>query len=147
MVRLVFKNRSFTEGREEAGDAVLILDEATQSGKLEYSPDAVVIIDMVADDDLIIYKEKNSSTHITNQLWEIAARLGYDDIFNDEEKYSIIDDHLPFINKGINAALIIDMDYPYWHTNSDILENTSPDSLEIVGSVLLDYINSFTPND
>lgn len=37
MVRLVFKNGTFSEGREESGDAVLILDEATQTGKLEYS--------------------------------------------------------------------------------------------------------------
>ena len=44
MVRLVFKNRAFSEGREEAGDAVLILDEATQTGKLEYSPDAGLIL-------------------------------------------------------------------------------------------------------
>ncbi|MFX0015669.1 MAG: hypothetical protein ACFFB2_12105 [Promethearchaeota archaeon] len=44
MVRLVFKNKSFTEGREETGDAVLILDEATQTGKLEYSPEAGLIM-------------------------------------------------------------------------------------------------------
>ncbi len=44
MVRLVFKNRTFSEGREENGEAVLILDEATQSGKIEYSPDAGLII-------------------------------------------------------------------------------------------------------
>jgi len=44
MVRLVFKNKTFTEGREEAGDAVLFLDEATQSGKLEYSPEAGLIL-------------------------------------------------------------------------------------------------------
>ncbi|MFW9905990.1 MAG: hypothetical protein ACFFFH_16830 [Candidatus Thorarchaeota archaeon] len=44
MVRLVFKNRSFSEGREEAGDAVLILDEATLTGKLEYSPDSGLVL-------------------------------------------------------------------------------------------------------
>ncbi len=44
MVRLIFKNRTFSEGREESGDAVLILDEATQTGKLEYSPDAGLVI-------------------------------------------------------------------------------------------------------
>ncbi len=38
MVRLIFKDGSFTEGREEAGDAVLFLDEATNTAKLEYSP-------------------------------------------------------------------------------------------------------------
>ena len=44
MVRLVFKNRTFSEGREETGDAVLILEESTQSGKLEYSPDAGLVL-------------------------------------------------------------------------------------------------------
>jgi len=44
MVRLIFKNRNFSEGREEAGDAVLILEEATSTGKLEYSPDAGLVI-------------------------------------------------------------------------------------------------------
>ncbi len=44
MVRLVFKNRKFTEGREETGEAVLNLDEATQTATLEYSPDAGLII-------------------------------------------------------------------------------------------------------
>ena len=44
MVRLVFKNRKFTEGREETGEAVLIIDEATQTAKLEYSIDAGLIL-------------------------------------------------------------------------------------------------------
>ncbi|MHA1968916.1 MAG: hypothetical protein ACW964_14070 [Candidatus Hodarchaeales archaeon] len=44
MVRLIFKDRSFSEGREESGDAVLILDEGTSTAKLEYSPDAGLIL-------------------------------------------------------------------------------------------------------
>jgi len=44
MVRLVFKNRNFSEGREEAGEAVLILDEATQTARLEYSAEAGLVI-------------------------------------------------------------------------------------------------------
>jgi hypothetical protein len=44
MVRLVFKNKSFSEGREEVGDAVLIIEEARQSAKLEYSPDAGLVL-------------------------------------------------------------------------------------------------------
>ncbi|MFX0210858.1 MAG: hypothetical protein ACFFDT_33070 [Candidatus Hodarchaeota archaeon] len=44
MVRLVFKNRQFSEGREESGEAVIILDEATQTAKLECSPDVGLVI-------------------------------------------------------------------------------------------------------
>ncbi len=44
MVRLIFKNRNFSEGREETGDALLILDEATSTGKLEYSPGTGLVL-------------------------------------------------------------------------------------------------------
>ena len=43
MVRLVFKNGTYSEGREESGDAVLILDETTQTGKLEYADAGLVV--------------------------------------------------------------------------------------------------------
>jgi len=44
MVRLIFKEGSFTEGREEAGDAVLFLDEATNTAKLEYLPGSGLVL-------------------------------------------------------------------------------------------------------
>jgi hypothetical protein len=37
MVKLVFKNLTFSESREKSGDAILSLNEATQSATLEYS--------------------------------------------------------------------------------------------------------------
>lgn len=43
MVRLIFKDRNFSEGREQTGDATLILDEATSTGKLEYSSTSLII--------------------------------------------------------------------------------------------------------
>ena len=43
MVRLIFKDRNFSEGREQTGDATLILDEATSTGKLEYSCTSLII--------------------------------------------------------------------------------------------------------
>ena len=44
MVRLVFKDRAFSEGREETGEAVLILDEATSTARLEYSAGSGLIM-------------------------------------------------------------------------------------------------------
>ena len=55
--------------------------------------------------------------YLTDKIWTIANSLGYGHFFINQEKYSLIDDHLPFINKGIPTTLIIDFDYPYWHTN------------------------------
>ena len=108
--------------------------------QLHAYPDEVIIIDMIGDNDLNIYFEKNSSLEISDKIWSIAEEFGFDDYFIPEYKYSIIDDHLPFINKGVPAVLIIDLDYPYWHTTQDDLEHVSADSLEIVGKVLLEYL-------
>jgi Zn-dependent M28 family amino/carboxypeptidase len=108
--------------------------------QLNAYPDEVIIIDMIGDSDLNIYFEKNSSLEISDKIWSIAEELGFDDHFIPEDKFSIIDDHLPFINKGVPAALIIDLDYTYWHTTQDDLEHVSAGSLEIVGKVLLEYL-------
>jgi len=41
---------------------------------------------------------------------------------------------------GVPATLLIDFDYPPWHTPEDTLDKVSARSLQIVGSVLLDAL-------
>jgi Zn-dependent M28 family amino/carboxypeptidase len=65
---------------------------------------------------------------------------GYEQNFIPEPKYSIIDDHAPFLQAGIPAVDIIDFDYPYWHTTSDTIDKISADSLEAVGATLQEWI-------
>ena len=108
--------------------------------QLQTSPKAVVIIDMVGDENLDIYKEKNSSSELVDEIWNVALDLNYQSYFIPQYKYTMIDDHLPFVKAGYSAALLIDFDYPYWHTNEDTLEHVSSQSLQIVGDVLLKWI-------
>ena len=103
-------------------------------------PDKVVIIDMIGDKDLNIYKEFNSNKYLTNTIWNVADELGYKEYFIHELKYRILDDHIPFIEKGIQSIDIIDFDYPYWHTIRDTKDKVSPESLNIVGDVLLNWL-------
>ena len=49
---------------------------------------------------------------------------------------TMIDDHVPFLQRGIPAVDIIDFDYPYWHTVDDTLDKVSAEKLEEVGRVL-----------
>ena len=107
---------------------------------LDGKPDAVVVIDMIGDADLNIYKEKNSNASLTEELWGYADDLGYSSSFIPEYKYRIIDDHLPFIEAGINAVDIIDFDYAYWHTVQDTPDKVSSNSMQIVGKVLLEWL-------
>lgn len=111
---------------------------------LESTPEAVVIVDMIADKDLNIYREKNSNKFLTDQIWNQAAELGYADVFINEEKYSILDDHTPFLRANIPAVDLIDFDYPAWHTINDDIEQVSAESLQAVGDTLLNWLLSRT---
>lgn len=103
-------------------------------------PRAVVIVDMVGDADLNLYKEQNSTPSVRDEIWAVAAELGYDNVFIDKEKYSMLDDHTPFLEAGLPAVDIIDFDYPYWHTVEDTPDKVSAASLEAVGATLLEWI-------
>jgi hypothetical protein len=48
----------------------------------------------------------------------------------------MIDDHLPFKQRGFPTALIIDFDYPYWHTVEDTVDKVSSASLFRVGRTI-----------
>jgi Zn-dependent M28 family amino/carboxypeptidase len=108
-------------------------------------PDYMVLVDMIGDKNLNIYLEKNSNQSLSSEIWGIAANLGYSNYFIPKRKYSIIDDHIPFIEVGIPAVNIIDFDYPYWHTIEDTADKVSPESLEIVGTTLLAWLKNTAP--
>lgn len=126
------------QGRIEGWD--WILGSRAFAESLSAKPDAAVVVDMIGDADLNIYREKTSNKAITDAIWKTAEDLGYAGQFINEEKYSILDDHLPFLELGIPAVDIIDFDYPYWHTIADTQENISSQSLAIVGNTLLAWL-------
>jgi Zn-dependent M28 family amino/carboxypeptidase len=113
------------------------------AANMNKKPEKVVIVDMIGDKELEIFIEKNSTKDLAGEIWTAAEQAGYREYFVNDEKYSLIDDHLPFINRGIPAVLIIDFDYPFWHTNNDAIDKVSPESLVIVGEVLLNWIRNF----
>lgn len=109
---------------------------AYMTEQLSVKPHAVVIVDMIGDADQNIYYEYNSNKELQQELWDIAARLGYSAQFIPQYKWSMDDDHTPFLQRGIRAIVIIDFDYPYWHTTQDTADKVSAASLERVGRVL-----------
>jgi Zn-dependent M28 family amino/carboxypeptidase len=121
-------------GNIETWDWILGSSEFVRNNTLQ--PRAVVIVDMIGDADLNIYKEFNSDPELTEEIWNTAKSLGYENKFIPEYKHSMIDDHTPFIRAGIPAIDIIDFDYPYWHTVQDTPDKVSSESLEIVGKTL-----------
>lgn len=100
---------------------------------------ALILLDMVGDKDLNIRRESNSTRWLTDLIWAAARRLGHARHFLDEST-PIEDDHLPFLQAGVPAVDIIDLDYPAWHTPNDTLDQVSAASLQIVGDVILEAL-------
>jgi glutaminyl-peptide cyclotransferase len=117
-----------------------ILGSSAYAATMQSQPRAVVVVDMIGDADLNIYQEHNSDAQLTAQIWGVAKRLGYEKAFIPDYKYRVLDDHVPFIEKGLKAVDLIDLDYPYWHTLQDTPDKVSAQSLEIVGKTLLAWI-------
>ncbi len=103
---------------------------------LKVEPQSVVVVDMIGDADQNIFFEQNSTEVLSDEIWAVAAELGYEAYIIPQPKHTIIDDHLPFIERGIPAVDMIDFDYAYWHTLEDTADKVAPESLERVGRTL-----------
>lgn len=120
-----------------------ILGSSAYAASMQSRPQAVVVVDMIGDAGLDIYMERNSDPELTRQIWGTAKRLGYEHVFIPEYKYRVLDDHVPFLEKGLKAAVVIDLDYPYWHTIDDTPDKVSAQSLEVVGKTLLAWLAKY----
>ncbi len=149
-------NLQFQDNRTTAAQIWLVFFDSEDNGKipgwdwilgsrafvdrLKERPQAAVIIDMIGDQDLNLYFEKNSNPIINSEIWNQAAKLGYSKQFIPQQKYAILDDHTPFLEAGINAVDLIDFDYPYYHTTADTLDKVSSTSLQAIGATLIEWL-------
>jgi Zn-dependent M28 family amino/carboxypeptidase len=105
---------------------------------------AVILADMIGQYNLSIQRQSDSPKWLNDLVWKTAARLGYKDIFVSQETQTS-DDHDPFLERGVPALDIIDLnDYisaGYWHTAQDTLDKVSPRSVAIVGHVILESVD------
>ncbi len=96
----------------------------------------LVLVDMIADEELELRRDTNSTRWLTDIVWAAARDRGLGRYFVDAET-AIEDDHLPFIEAGVPAVDLIDLDYPAWHTADDTLRAVSARSLQVVGDAVL----------
>ena len=102
-------------------------------------PVSGIVLDMVCDKDLKISKEQSSVQNApaqTEAFWNIAKKID-DNAFRDQVGSEIRDDHTPLNQAGIPSFLVIDFEYPPFHTTNDTLDKCSKRSLETVASAVL----------
>lgn len=105
-------------------------------------PYCVIIIDMVGDRNLEIYKETHSmksASWLVELIYGTAEKIKVAQ-FHSQSKHTIFDDHYPFIGLGIPSVVLIDFDYPHWHKLTDTLDKCSPESMFSVIRVMAEIL-------
>lgn len=112
----------------------------------------VLILDMIGDRDLSLTLPRNVSPPLLALAFECAREEGLRQKFRLSE-FTILDDHVPFLERGFPALVLIDFlygpgsaDNSYWHTAEDTLDKLSAKSLEEVGRVTLRLVRRL-PDD
>lgn len=104
---------------------------------------AFMILDMIGDKNLDIQRDSNSTQWLLDTIHQAAGKYGYQSYFF-QQQTTDLDDHIPFVKKGVPSADIIDLNYGYensfWHTAEDTMDKLSARSLTIVGSTMLETI-------
>jgi glutaminyl-peptide cyclotransferase len=104
---------------------------------------AFLLADMIGDADLNVEHDTYSTPWLEDFILQSATRLGFQSHFFAREM-AVEDDHVPFVQRGVPSADLIDLDYGYnnvfHHTTQDTIDKLSPKSLEIVGSVILETV-------
>ncbi|MBE2320133.1 M28 family peptidase [Solirubrobacter sp. CPCC 204708] len=100
----------------------------------------LVLVDFIADKDLSIPREESSDEEMWADLRAAAKRVGAQSVFPDESSGAVMDDHTPFLRKGIPSIDLIDFDFPCWHQPCDDLTAVSKESLNLSGEAVLDYM-------
>jgi glutaminyl-peptide cyclotransferase len=126
------------------GSRFFVESQDCEIDKISYA----ILLDMVGGINATFKREGYSdqySQSLLSKLWNIGIDLGHQHYFLNKSWIKIIDDHLPFLEKGVPAVDIIDdfsNNYKAWHTTSDNLDQISTETLFAVGETLETFIVS-----
>ncbi len=110
---------------------------------------AFLVADMIGDKDLNVDRDSNSTPWLLDLLATAAKNTGHSSyVFMNET--TVMDDHLPFRQRGVPVLDVVDLDYGpptsehpeggYHHTALDTLDKVSAHSLQISGDLLVEMI-------
>jgi len=105
---------------------------------------AFILFDMIGDKDLNVWRDESSTPHLLDTIYTAAKDLHLQQFFFVTQR-GIEDDQIPFVQRGVPVADLIDFNYgpnnSYWHTPQDTIDKISPHSLQVVGDVVLEAMH------
>jgi glutaminyl-peptide cyclotransferase len=114
------------------------------------APEQAFVLDMVGGADMVFDVDAHSLAHgpsgrLTGEIFGLGASRGLRPFVADkpDKLKAIVSDHYPFLRRGIASCILIDIDYPQWHTQADAIEAMSADSLAITEEAVSLYLSRF----
>ena len=99
---------------------------------------SLILLDMMGYKNLELGRDTMSTRWLQDIIWRTGRELAHGKVFVDRPEGVGGDDHEPFLRAGVDAVDLIQLDgYPYWHKPDDTLDKVSPQSMKIVGDVVL----------
>jgi len=97
----------------------------------------LVLLDYIAEKHGLEFpREGSSDPALWDQLRVAANDVGVGALFTSEVGTSLLDDHTPFLERGVRAIDVIDFDYPHADSLADTLDKVSVRSLDAVGEAV-----------
>ena len=99
---------------------------------------AMILLDLMGYKNLELGRDSLSTRWLLDIIWNTGRELGHKKIFVDRDESVGGDDHEPFLQAGVDAVDIIQLNsYPYWHRADDTVDKVSARSMKIVGETVL----------
>jgi peptidase M28-like protein len=99
---------------------------------------SLILLDLMGYKNLELGRDTMSTRWLQDIIWRTGRELGHGKVFVDRPEGVGGDDHEPFLRAGVDSVDIIQLNgYPYWHKADDTLDKVSPQSMKIVGDVVL----------
>jgi Zn-dependent M28 family amino/carboxypeptidase len=105
---------------------------------------ALILLDFVAEKGRMrIPREDSSHIGLWARLRTAARKVGAQNSFPDEVANAVVDDHTPFLRRGVPAIDLIDFTFPCWHKRCDDLSAVSARSLDLAGETVVQMLLDF----
>jgi hypothetical protein len=102
---------------------------------------AMILLDFVAEKGgMRIPREDTSSIELWSRLRAAARKVGAQSVFPDETRSAVVDDHTPFLRRGVPAIDLIDFTFECWHKTCDDMDVVAARPLDLTGETVIQLL-------
>jgi Zn-dependent M28 family amino/carboxypeptidase len=102
---------------------------------------ALILLDFVAEKGgMRIPREDSSNLELWDRLRAAARKVGAKSAFPDDTSGAVMDDHTPFLRRGVPAIDLIDFTFKCWHKTCDDMSAVSARALDLSGETVIQLL-------